>query len=170
MPTRTPKQPAPLIDQVLSTWRVHNEIMTFLIGRIPPKGFAAVPLDSRGRTVAEQLVHMNAVRLGWLHYHRTGKRPRSSDVKRTDLKSAKDLRTAFEESHAAVAAFIREALEGTARPRAFTASPVRWMGYLISHESHHRGSIMLALKQNGMRMKEDVALGGVWGKWMWDKK
>ncbi|MBK7259466.1 MAG: DinB family protein [Ignavibacteriae bacterium] len=170
MPTRTPKQPAPLIDQVLSTWRVHNEIMTFLIGQIPAKGLEAVPHGSRGRTIAEQLVHLNSVRLGWLQYHRTGKRPRASEVKRTDLRSAAQFKKAFQESHAAVEEFLRETLEGTARPRAFKGSSVRWMGYLISHESHHRGSIMLTLKQNGVRMKDDVALGGLWGKWMWDKQ
>jgi len=29
---------------------------------------------------------------------------------------------------------------------------------------------MLALKQNGMRMLEKVAIQGLWGKWMWGKR
>jgi hypothetical protein len=36
---------------------------------------------------------------------------------------------------------------------------------MIAHESHHRGSIMLALKQNRIRMSDKVKITGVWYSW-----
>jgi uncharacterized damage-inducible protein DinB len=152
--------------QIIGTWTRHNDILLFLLRSIPAKGFAALPAGSRGRDVARQFNHLNRVRLGWLHYHRTGKRPKLPRGDSGPRPSRVELRRALTASGRDVSAFLEDCLSGDARPRMFGREVVRWLGYLISHESHHRGQIMLALKQSGFRLPEKIAVQGLWGKWI----
>ena len=45
--------------------------------------------------------------------------------------------------------------------------PVMLLAYFVSHESHHRGSVVLALKQNGFSLSEELRWG-LWAKWFKD--
>jgi len=153
-----------LVAQILETWRRHNEILLHLLGAIPTPGFAALPAGSRGRDVARQFEHLHYVRAVWLHYHRTGARLKLG--RRAERRPTRaQLRKALRASGRDVERFLAEALRGDARVRLFANQPMRWLGYLIAHESHHRGQIMLALKQSGLRLPDKVAIDGVWGKW-----
>jgi uncharacterized damage-inducible protein DinB len=156
-----------LAGQLLSAWRVHNEISLRLLEAIPPAGLKAVPTGSRGRDVARQFAHLARVRAGWLYYHKTGKRFRLPRDAKAPGKAA--LAKALRRTGKDVETFLDRALQGRAATRLFGKRPVRWMGYLISHESHHRGQILLALKQNGLRLPEKVALQGIWGRWIFGK-
>jgi len=155
-----------LIESVLGAWRRHHDILMGLLDAVPRGGMAALPSESRGRDVSRVFFHMDRVRRGWVHMHQTGKRPdlpRADDGKRP---TKAQLRKALKASNKEVEAFLEEALTGVAKVRMFGKDPVRWMAYLISHESHHRGQIAMALKQSGQRLDEEQAIGELWGTWI----
>jgi len=168
--SRLARPPAPdaeaLADQVLETWRRHQEILMALLDAVPRGGLVAVPTGSRGRDVARQLAHLDRVRRGWLHLHATGERPRLPRDDKDRRPTKVQLRKRLRESGRQVEAFLGDALRGRARTRMFGGQPVRWMGYLVAHESHHRGQIALALKQAGKRLPDGVAVETLWGRWM----
>ncbi|MDQ2843589.1 MAG: DinB family protein [Acidobacteriota bacterium] len=160
-------RPDALERQLLSAWRRHNEILLLLFDNVLSEGFSAVPLASRGRDVASQFAHLHRVRLGWLEYHATGKRPKLPGCDKTSPPSTDELRQSLAESGERVEEFLARAFRGEEKIRMFGQQPVRWMAYLISHESHHRGQIMLALKQAGEKVPDKIALQGLWGKWIY---
>ena len=158
-----------LVNQVTETWKKHNEILLLLLEKIPLKGFSAVPFGSKGRDVAAQFFHLNRVRLNWLVYHKSGKTKKLPRFNKKKPPTAAELKKSLKVSGYEVEKFIRDSLLTGSSPRLFGKNIVRWMGYLIAHESHHRGQIMIALKQNKMKLPDKIAVEGLWGKWLYGK-
>jgi len=154
-----------LAGQVLETWRRHNEILLLLLAAIPAKGMTALPAGSRGRTVALQFAHVDHVRRGWLSYFETGKRPKLPRDDKANPPNKPQLKKTLRDSARKVEAFLSDCIQTDAVPKRFSDHALRWMGYLIAHESHHRGQIALALKQSGLRLPEKVSMDGLWGRW-----
>ena len=154
--------------QVLATWRRHNDILLYLLDEVPPGGgWTALPAGSRGRDVARQFAHLDRVRRAWVGYHETGKPARPPRVDKGPPPTKAKLRKALKDSGAQVGAFLERAMTDDVKPRLFGGDVIRWMGYLISHESHHRGQIMLAMKQSGVRVPQKVSMDGLWGRWIY---
>ena len=155
-----------LRDSVVAMWRRNNDILLYLLAEIPQKGMSAVPSGSKGRDVSAQFYHLSRVRTGWVEYFTTGKRPTLPRYDKNKRPTKAQLLRALTTSGLEVEQFLRKALAGTATPRMFGRDPVRWCGYLVAHDSHHRGQILLALKQSGVRLPARVALNGIWGRWI----
>lgn len=157
-----------LLDDVLEAWRIHNEINLFILRWIPPEGLEAVTLlktgkPSRGRNVGRIFTHMHAVRLSKLERNpdTTAELPR---FERSETPDAERLTRALSRSGEAVDRLVRSAVEADRPIRGWKRSPVAWLVYLVSHESHHRGQIAQALKQSGVRPPQEVSYG-TWGYW-----
>jgi uncharacterized damage-inducible protein DinB len=72
------------------------------------------------------------------------------------------LLNSFEKSGEAVARLLEKAFD-TGKIKGFRPSPEAFLGYIIAHEAHHRGQIILSLKENGHIPDKKI----LYGMWEW---
>jgi uncharacterized damage-inducible protein DinB len=157
-----------VLDDLLEAWNINDEINRFILGWMPPEGLEAVTLlktgkPSRGRNVARIFAHMHEVRCSKLdrNLDDADELPRFESSESPD---AERLARALELSADAVAEVVGSAVRAEEPIVGWKRSPVAWLVYLISHDSHHRGQIAQALKQSGVRPPQEVSYG-TWGYW-----
>jgi len=152
-------------DQLLEAWRANNRIHLYLIEQISASGMKCTLSKRGGRNVARQFAHVHNVRI-W-HLENRAKDLSSGLVlfesKVTPTKA--ELRKALRASGDAVETFLTDILAGKPKRRGFKRGIFTTLAYFVAHESHHRGNILLTLKESGHAVPKNAA----YAIWDWDR-
>jgi len=151
------------MNDLIDTWRIHNRINNYLITAITEE---ALQLGiGRSRNTAEQFAHMHNVRLMWLKAVAPALYTAQAKIEKGESLTGGLLTQRLNESGDAIAAMLEDAL-AAGKMKGFKPHPAAFLGYMISHESHHRGQITQSLKQAGYKIDAKV----LYGLWEWGSR
>lgn len=145
----------PLAD----AWAINARINLYLLESLTEEQLDVKPL--KGRVPRAQFVHIHNVRLMWLQSARPDLH--AAQTKLENTAPTDELRRALEASGDAIGVLIEDAATGDLRVKGHKPNAYSFMGYLISHESHHRGQLELILRTAGLPISDKVSFG----LWEW---
>ncbi len=148
-------------EQLVETWTIHNRINLYLLKAVPAEALGS-PLAPKHRTVYQLFGHIHNVRLMWLKSAAPELMSGLEKIEGTDG-DKEALGKALEASGKAIEALLRKSIAGGGKVKGFKPHVVAFFGYLISHESHHRGQIGWTLKNSEHPLDQKTA----YGLWEW---
>jgi len=146
------------------TWHIHQRINQYLLSAID-EAWLTDTSASKGRSVLEQFVHMHNVRLMWLKVAAAELMEGQTKIEKDVPLTKGNLSALIDQSADAIGKLLEKSFaEG--KIKGFKPHPSAFLAYMISHESHHRGQIMLSLKQSGHKLDQKVS----YGIWEWGSR
>lgn len=152
-------------EQLQATWGIHQSKNKLLIDAISDKGMQTTLSARGGRTVFMQWMHIHLVRLQWLEICARDIFSSQTKPVKNALFDREKLVGLLEESATGIADLLERGAIAEGKVKGFTGGVIPLLGYFVSHESHHRGNILLTLKQSGEIIPDSIK----WGLWEWGK-
>src|SRR5262245_44218289 len=115
--------------------------------------------NPRARSIGDQFAHLHNTRIMWLEVSHPAAAKSLKKIEKGAATKAK-IRAALEASTEALAAVLE-----AEKIKSFARGPVAFLGYMLAHEGHHRGQVILHLKY--AKMPIDRAAG--YALWEWGK-
>lgn len=170
----TKATPATLPALMLAAWNTSNRVTTFLVENLPGDLWSTTIPGSPRRTFRTLASHLHNARCMWV---RTLGEPHGIDapakVDRNKVQR-RQLIAALDRSSDAVARLLSFGCEhGGEIPasrsyvwRNLPLDVAHVLAYLVAHEGHHRGQIVMAARQLGQPLPVSIT-GGIW---QWTKR
>ena len=161
--------PADLSATLRTAWRTNNRVDTNLIEQIPPKLWATEVPGIPRRTIRAIAAHLHNARRRWIRT--LGSENDLPVPERVDERKVtrKQLVAALNRSSRGIEAILGLALDAGGvlpAPKLYTWRNLpldagHILTYFVAHEAHHRGQIVMAARQLGMRLPR-TAVDGLW--------
>lgn len=158
-----------LASVILPVWTTNQRVNMFLVEHLPVEVWEAHVPGLPRRTVRMIAAHLHNARCRWIrtlgeeHGIRLPRRVDQNKVK------PEEMVVALERSSDGIAALLKLGCEQGGRlpvTRLYTWRNLpldvgHVLTYFVAHEAHHRGQIVMAARQLGQRLPEEV-VGGLW--------
>ena len=145
------------MDPIVETWNIAARLNPYMIDAVAPEHWSTKP--TKGKTVEGHFCHIHNVRLMWL---KEAAPDLLIGLEKLESGSPEAVKLALEASAAAIATMLERAAE-TNRIKGFKPHRTAYLGYLISHETHHRAQAELILREFCSALPDKVA----YGLWEW---
>lgn len=150
-------------ESVLKSWAINHRILIQLLDGIPNEAINVTLSRKGSRTIADQFMHMHSVRMMWSE---VAEKKKAADKKTGNEELTKDfINKSLENSYLKIEELIKIAFLNDGKVKGAGMDVISFVSYLISHESHHRGNILLTLKVSGYPISKELS----YSFWDWKK-
>jgi uncharacterized damage-inducible protein DinB len=160
---------APLASAAVQIFAANERMNQMLIENVDPAAWNMKP-PGKTRTIAAIFTHMHNVRCKWIRL--TAPHLKVPQLNRSHC-TPQQARAGLAESAARCSEMLGEALgvdgrvkkflrDGWARP--WPVGP-EMLCYMLAHEAHHRGQVLMLAQQMGLPLPKEV----MYGIWNWEK-
>lgn len=158
----------PLLCSSVHIFAANQRMNQIILEHLDPAAWTAKP-PGRVRNIAAIFTHIHNVRTKWLRLNAPHLKV-PTQLKRADC-TLEQARAALAESSAGCEEMLAEALGGEGEIAAFrrdgwaTPWPVgpEMLCYMLMHEAHHRGQVMMLAHQLALPLPKEIA-SGLWNR------
>jgi len=154
-----------LKQQILATWQANHKSNLILINALTDDALNLTRSPRGGGKIGHQLAHMYNVRYWQLEKIDKTMVSSLKTIKSEDVKTCKMLTRYHQISTDLIKQVLETSCNNNAKVKNFKSGLIPLLGYLISHEAHHRGNIFLTLKLSNFKLPIELK----YGVWEWNK-
>lgn len=149
------------LHPLVNTLQINNRINIYVLDAISSENLVH-KAAGKGRSVGEQWAHLHNVRLMWLDAAAPELKAGLTKIEKEQTADLQLLKTALLASGDAIEKLLEQGIN-TGKIKGFKPHPEAFLGYILAHEAHHRGQIILTLKLNGYLIDKKIGFG----MWEW---